>query len=84
MQRTSPFKSEPDFVYIRGKSEQKKQEKKDGEIKYQEQSTTTLCRRIALPRSVDPEKATARLTGGVLEVSLPKAAPPKTIEVKTA
>lgn len=72
-------------VYIRGKAEQKKEEKKGGgHIKYTEFSTTELCRRIALPNSINPEKIAARLTNGVLEITLPKAAPPKTIEVKAA
>jgi HSP20 family protein len=70
-------------VYIRGRSERKKEETK-GEVKYSELSATELCRRIALPSSINPEKITARLTSGVLELTLPKAAPPKTVEVKAA
>ncbi len=71
-------------VYIRGKNEQKREEKKGGEVKYSELSATELCRRIALPSSINPEKIMARLSSGVLEITLPKAAPPKTIEVKAA
>jgi HSP20 family protein len=71
-------------VYIRGKNEHKREEKKGGEVKYSEFSATELCRRIALPSSVDPEKIMARLTNGLLEITLPKASPPKTIEVKAA
>ncbi len=71
-------------IYIRGKNEHKKEERKDGEVKYSELSATELCRRIALPSSINPEKITARLMSGVLEFTLPKAAPPKTVEVKAA
>ncbi len=71
-------------VYIRGKNEQKKEERKGGEVKYSELSATELCRRIALPGAINPEKITARLVSGVLEITLPRAAPPKTIEVKAA
>jgi HSP20 family protein len=71
-------------VYIRGKNEHKKEERKGGDVKYSELSATELCRRIALPSSINPEKITARLTSGVLELTLPKAARPKTVEVKAA
>ncbi len=70
-------------VYIRGKGEQKREEKK-GQVKYSEFSAAELCRRIALPSAINPEKIMARLTNGVLEVTLPKASPPKTVEVKAA
>ena len=71
-------------IYIRGKNEHKREEKKGSDLKYSEFSATELCRRIALPSSIDPEKITARLASGVLEITLPKAAPPKTVEVKAA
>ncbi len=71
-------------VYIRGRNEQKKEEKQSGEVKYSELSATELYRRIALPSSINPEKIMARLASGVLEITVPKAAPPKTIEVKVA
>ena len=70
-------------LYIRGKNEHKREDKKGSELKYSEFSATELCRRI-LPSSIDPEKITARLVSGVLEITLPKAAPPKTVEVKAA
>ncbi len=75
---------EPDCLFIHGKSEQKKEEKKGKEVKYSEVSATELCRRIDLPSSVNPDKVSAQLANGVLELNLPKAAPPKTIEVKVA
>lgn len=76
--------AEPTSVYIHGKSEQKKVEKKGEEVKFSEVLANEVIRRIDLPRSINPEKATARLTNGVLELVLPKTAPPKTLEVKVA
>ena len=77
------IRADSNSLYIRGKNEQKKEENK-GEVKYSELSATELCRRIALPSSINPEKMIARLAGGILEITAPKAAPPKTIEVKAA
>lgn len=74
--------AEPASVYIHGKAEQKKEEKKGEEIKYSEVSARELARRIDLPTPINPEKASARLVNGVLELALPKAAPPRKIEVK--
>jgi HSP20 family protein len=76
--------AEPTSIYIHGKSEQKKEEKKGTEVKFSEVSANEVIRRIDLPSSVNPEKATARLTNGVLELVLPKTASPKAIEVKVA
>jgi HSP20 family protein len=76
-------RTEGNSVYIHGKTEQKKEEKK-GKVKYSEVSATQLCRRIDLPSFINSEKASANLANGVLELTLPKAAPPKRIEVKAA
>ena len=78
------IQADSNSLYIRGRNEQKKEENKGGEVKYSELSATELCRRIALPSSINPEKMIARLAGGMLEITAPKAAPPKTIEVKAA
>jgi HSP20 family protein len=78
------IQADANSVIIRGKSEQKKEEKKGGGVKYSELSATEVCRRIALPSSINPEKITARLTNGMLELTLPKASLPKTVEVKAA
>lgn len=75
---------EPTSIYIHGKSEQKKEEKKGKEVKYSEVSSNELCRRIDLPTSIDTEKVTAQVANGVLELTMPKAAPPKMIPVKAA
>lgn len=77
-------RAEPNSIYIHGKVEQKKEEKKEKEIKYSEVSAKELSRRIDLPSSINPEKASAQLTKGVLELTLPKAEPPKKLEVKVA
>ncbi len=82
--RNLTVQADSNSVYIRGKSEQKKEEKKGDHVKYSELSATELCRRIALPGAINPEKITARLASGVLEITLPRAAPPKIIEVKAA
>ena len=71
-------------VYIHGKTEQKKEGKEGKDVKYSEVSANELSRRIALPSSINPEKASAHLANGVLELTLPKAAPPKKLEIKVA
>jgi HSP20 family protein len=76
---------EQDSIYIHGKSEQKKEEKKGKEARYSEVSSQEICRRIDLPGSVDPDKIEARLINGVLELNLTKSGTPaKKIEVKSA
>ena len=64
--------------------EQKKEEKRGKEIGYSEVSTHELSRRIELPASINPDKATASLANGVLELTLPKAVQSKKLEVKAA
>ncbi len=76
--------AEPNAVYIHGKSEQKKEEKNGKQVKYSEVLANELSRRIDLPKSINPDKVTASLANGVLELSMPKAAPPKAIEIKAA
>ena len=74
-------RAEPNSICIHGKKEQTKEGKK---VRYSEVSSSEMCRRIDLPASINPERVSAALSNGVLEVKLPKAAPPKTIEVKAA
>jgi len=54
--------------------------------KGKEDSTTTrrICCTVTLPSAVNAENASATLESGVLNLKLPKAAPPKEIEVKVA
>lgn len=76
--------AEPTSIYIHGKIERKQENKKGAEVRYSEVSSSEVSRRVDLPRSINPEKVTATLTKGVLELKLPKAAPPKVVEVKVA
>jgi HSP20 family protein len=78
------IQADANSVIIRGKSDQKKEEKRGSGVRYSELSTSEVCRRIALPSSINPEKITARMTNGMLELTLPKASPPKTVEIKAA
>jgi len=75
--------AESNSIIIEGKKEERKEEKSGKEIKYSEVSASQLRRRIDLPTSINPEKVSANLVNGVLELTIPKAAPPKAIEVKT-
>lgn len=76
--------AEPNSIYIHGKIEQKKESAKGAEVRYSEVSSDEISRRVDLPSSINPDKATATLANGVLELKLPKAAPPKAVEVKAA
>ena len=80
--------AEPYSVRIYGKSEkreQEKQEEKKGTLRhYSEICGTEVLRQVSLPAAINPENATARLEKGVLEIHLPKASPPKLIEIKSA
>lgn len=76
--------AEGNSIFIHGKNEQKKEEKNGKEVKYSEVSATEFSRRIDLPSSIKSEKASANLANGVLELTLPKAAPPKKIDVTAA
>ena len=75
---------EPTSICIHGKREEKKEEKKGKEVRYSEVSAMEVARRIDLPASINAEKVSAQLTNGILELTLPKAAPAKTIEIKVA
>jgi HSP20 family protein len=83
-EKTLKVHAEPNAVCIQGKKEQKKEEKKGKEITYSEVSASTLCRRVELANSINPDKVAAQLTNGVLEPTLPKTSPSKPVEVKVA
>lgn len=76
--------AEPNSILIHGKKEQTKEEKDGKKVRYSEVSSSEICRRIDLPASINPDKVSATLNNGVLELNISKAAPPKTIEVKAA
>ena len=82
--------AEPYGLRIYGKvekrgEEQKKEEAKKGALRhYTEISSNEILRQVTLPSAINPDKAVAHLNKGILELHLPKAAPPKLIEVKSA
>jgi HSP20 family protein len=73
---------EPSRLTITGKRETR-EERKDKKILYQEHCSDQIMRVIDLPAAVDGEKASATIKDGMLEVTLPKAAPPKKVTVQT-
>ena len=54
-----------------------KGDRKDKETIYTEHCSDHIMRVIYLPVDVEPEKAAATLRDGILELKVPKAAPPK-------
>ncbi len=84
MQKISAFeRKETPFTSTARANKRKKRrrEKTSSTAKYH---ASELSRRIDLPSAIDPDKVSAHLAKGVLELTLPKAAPPKKIEVKAA
>jgi len=75
--------AEPERLFITGKAE-KKSEAKRKEALYSEISSNEIFRTIALPAEIDPEKVSAVLKNGVLEVSMHKAKPAKKVTVMSA
>jgi HSP20 family molecular chaperone IbpA len=71
---------EPERLIIKGKVEKKSEQKKKKTI-YSEISSQEIFRNINLPSTIDPEKVTAVLTNGVLEISMVKAMPAKKVAV---
>jgi HSP20 family protein len=67
-------------VFISGKREESS-EKKKGKAIYAEHRSNEICREFDLPAEIDPEKVTAELKDGVLEVSLAKRIPSKAVAV---
>jgi len=66
---------------ISGKKESKEEQKK-GKAIYRERRSNEILRVITLPAAVDVSKATATLTNGVLELSLPKTAEAQAVRVE--
>jgi HSP20 family protein len=73
--------AEPTSIVIHGKREESRQSK-EKKVRYSEVASSEICRRIDLPAAIDPDKVSASLNHGVLELTLPKAAPPRLIAVK--
>jgi len=78
-------RAEPWGVYITAKHEEVKEEKK-GKPVYSEQTYKQVARWVEMPAEIDPNKVTAVLHKGMLEVALQKAQATKKIpvEVKAA
>jgi HSP20 family protein len=75
---------EPQRLVISGKSEKTTEEKKE-ETLHSEFRSNQFCRELRLPAEVEPDKTTASLKDGVLELVFAKAAGSKAfdVEVKT-
>lgn len=67
-------------VFIAGKREESA-EKKKGKTIYAERRSNEICREFDLPTEIDPEKVTAELKDGVLEISLAKRTPSKVVAI---
>jgi HSP20 family protein len=72
---------EPQRLTITGKRETNKEEKK-GKTVYEESCSNQILRTVELPMAVDADKVTATLKNGILQMTMPKAARGKTIEIK--
>jgi len=71
---------EPGRLFIKGKFEKKSGEKKKKAL-YSEISSNEIFRSISLPSEIDPEKVTAVLKNGVLDITMAKAIPAKNVAV---
>jgi HSP20 family protein len=74
---------EPRRLTITGKREtETRSEEKKSKTVYSEFCSNQILRTVDLPVTVDAEKTTAILKNGVLQLTMPKAARAKTIEIK--
>lgn len=74
---------EPAAFTIKGEHREET-EKKEEKTYHSERRARQIFRRITLPVNVISDKATAKLEGGVLELSVPKVEEGKKIEIKAA
>ena len=58
-------------ISICGRTETEVKNEQEGYI-HRERSYSTLCRNLRFPEAVNPDKAEAMLTDGILEVKIPK------------
>jgi HSP20 family protein len=74
---------EPRRLTIIGKREtETKREEKKSKTVYSEFRSNQILRTVDLPATVDAEKTTATLKNGVLQLTMPKTAKLKAIEIK--
>jgi HSP20 family protein len=75
--------AEPGRLFITGKTEKRSEENEEKRKKtlYSEISSNEILRTVALPVEIDPEKVSAVLKNGVLEVSMYKAKPANKVPV---
>lgn len=78
------LRAEPQNLTVYGKVEKKAEPDAKAKQHYSEFSSQEVFRSIFLPVIVNSDNATAKLDKGVLTVTLPKAAPPRLVEVKVA
>lgn len=69
------------LLTIAGKRETSREQERE-KVLYSERRSNQIYRSIELPTEVASEKATATLKGGVLELTLPKAAPARKIRIE--
>jgi HSP20 family protein len=73
---------EPRRLTITGKRETKEERKGEKTI-YTERCSDQVLRVVDLPETVDADKTSATLKDGVLELTMPKAAPAKKIQIES-
>ena len=72
--------AKPAHLFITGKTEKRSEEKRKKTL-YSEISSNEIFRNVRLPVDIDPEKVSAVLKNGVLEVSMQKAVTAKKVSV---
>jgi HSP20 family protein len=75
--------AEPGLLFITGKIDKMVEDEKKKTV-YSEISASEIFRAVTLPVEIDPEKVTAELKNGVLEISMPKVATKKTVAIAKA
>lgn len=74
---------EPRRLTITGKRETEQKQEKKGKTIYSEACSDQILRIVDLPANIDAEKTTATLKNGVLNLTMPKTARAKAIEIKS-
>lgn len=70
-QKDIQIEAEENLLIIHGKTEEKKEEKKNNFYR-QERKTGSFYREVPLPCSIDPNKVVAKFKNGTIEIDLPK------------